>query len=55
LTPHKFRELVITSPPGALHLDGEQWPNKYTNSKRQRSAVKITVKPGVLLIWHISS
>jgi diacylglycerol kinase family enzyme len=55
LTPHKFRELVITSPPGAVHLDGEQWPNKYTNSKRQRSAVKITVKPGALLICHISS
>ena len=55
LTPHKFRELVITSPPGAMHLDGEPWPNKYTNSKRKRSAVKITVKPGVLLIWHISS
>jgi diacylglycerol kinase family enzyme len=55
LTPHKFRELVITSPPGAMHLDGEQWPNKYTNSKRQRSAVKITVKPGALLIWHDSS
>src|SRR5437660_3423017 len=55
LTSHKFRKLVITSPPGALHLDGEQWPNKYTNSKQHRSAVKITVKPGVLLIWHISS
>src|SRR4029077_20512370 len=48
LTPHKFRELVITSPPGAMHLDGEQWPNKYTSSKRHRSAVKITVKPGAL-------
>ena len=55
LTPHKFRELVITSPPGAMHLDGEEWPKKYTNSKRQRSAVKITVKPGALLIWHVSS
>ena len=54
LTPHKFRELVITSPPGALHLDGEQWPNNYTNSKRHRIAVKITVTPGALLIWHIS-
>ena len=54
-TPHKFRELVITSPPGAMHLDGEQWPNNSTNSKRQRSAVKITVKPGALLIWNISS
>ncbi len=31
LTSHKFRELVITSPPGAMHLDGEQWPNNYTN------------------------
>ena len=55
LTPHKFRELVITSPSGAMHLDGEQWPNNYTSSKRQRSAAKITVKPGALLIWHISS
>jgi diacylglycerol kinase family enzyme len=54
-TPHKFRELVITSPPSAMHLDGEQWPEKKsTNSKRQRSAVKITVKPGALLIWHLS-
>ena len=55
LTAYKFRELVITSPPGAMHLDGEQRPNKYTNSKLQRRAVKITVKPGALLIWHISS
>jgi len=55
LTPHKFRELVITSPPGAMHIDGEQWPNNYTSSKRHRSAPKITVKPGALLIWHISS
>jgi diacylglycerol kinase (ATP) len=55
LTPHKFSELVITSPPGVMHLDGEQWPKKNTNSKRQRSAVKITVKPGALLIWHVSS
>jgi diacylglycerol kinase family enzyme len=54
-TPHKFRELVITSPPGAIHLDGEQWPDKSTNIKRQRSAVKITVKPDALLIWHVSS
>jgi diacylglycerol kinase family enzyme len=54
-TPHKFRELVITSPPGAIHFDGEQWPDKSTNIKRQRSAVKITVKPGALLIWHVSS
>ena len=54
LTPHKFRELVITSPTGAMHLDGEPWPKKYTNSKRQRGAVKITVKPGALLIWNIS-
>jgi diacylglycerol kinase family enzyme len=54
-TPHKFRELVITSPPGAIHLDGEPWSEKSTNVKRQRSAVKITVKPGALLIWHVSS
>jgi len=50
LAPRKFRELLITSPPGAMHLDGEQWPKKYTNSKRQRCAVKITVKPAALMI-----
>jgi diacylglycerol kinase (ATP) len=55
LKQRKFRELKITSPPGAMHRDGEQWPNKYTKSKWQRSAVKITIKPGALLIWHISS
>jgi len=55
LTPHKFRELVISSLPGAMHLDGEEWPKNYTSSKPQRSAAKITVKPGALLIWHISS
>jgi diacylglycerol kinase (ATP) len=54
LTPHKFRELIIT--PGAMHLDGEQWPKKKsTNSKRPGSTVKITVKRGALLIWHVSS
>ena len=54
LTPRKFRQLKITSPPGVMHLDGEPWPSN-TNSKQQRSAVKITVKAGALLIWHISS
>jgi len=54
LTPRKFRELKITSPPGVMHLDGEPWPSN-TNSKQQSSAVKITVKAGALLIWHISS
>ncbi len=32
LTPRKFRELKITSPPGAMHLDGEPWPSKYKNN-----------------------
>ena len=52
LTPRKFRELDITSPPGAMHLDGEQWPNKYTNSKRQRSAVKSRLNRRVLDLAH---
>jgi diacylglycerol kinase family enzyme len=51
LTPRKFRELKITSPPGALHLDGEPWPKKKTEKKRQRGAVKITVKRAALSIW----
>jgi diacylglycerol kinase (ATP) len=55
LKPRRFRELVIKSAPGAMHLDGEKWPNPNTNSERQRSAVKITVKPGALLIWQVSS
>ena len=52
LTPHKFRELVITSPPGAMHLDGEQWPSKMKNTGKARGKVEITVKRAALLIWQ---
>jgi diacylglycerol kinase (ATP) len=51
-TPHKFREVVITSPPGAIHLDGEPWPKKSTKSERKSGAVKITVKRAALMIWQ---
>src|SRR5205823_13926726 len=52
LMPHKFRELVITSPPGAMHLDGEQWPSKMKNTGKARGKVEIRVKRAVLLIWE---
>jgi diacylglycerol kinase (ATP) len=52
LTPRKFRELQITSPPGVMHLDGEPWPKMNTNSERERGAVKITVKRAALMIWR---
>ena len=51
LTPRKFRELKITSPPGAMHLDGEPWPSKKNNGKA-RGRVEITVKRAALLIWQ---
>jgi diacylglycerol kinase (ATP) len=42
LTPRKFRELKVTSSPGAMHLDGEPWPNK--RNERACGKVEITVK-----------
>ncbi|HEY2679776.1 MAG TPA: diacylglycerol kinase family protein [Candidatus Udaeobacter sp.] len=50
LTPHKFRELKITSPLGAMHLDGEPWPTKQTKTKNRRP-IEITVRPAALMIW----
>ncbi len=52
LTPRKFRELKITSPPGTMHLDGEPWPSKMKNSGKARGKVEITVKRAALLIWQ---
>jgi len=52
LTPRKFRELKITSPPGAMHLDGEPWPSKKKNTGKARGIVEITVKRAALLIWR---
>ena len=51
LTPRKFRELKITSPCGAMHLDGEPWPLDKKN-KKPRGGVEITVKRAALLIWQ---
>jgi len=48
LRPRKFRELRITSPSGAMHLDGETWPTK----ENDRGNVEITVKRAALLIWQ---
>lgn len=47
----KFRELKITSSPGAMHLDGELWPSSRKN-ERPRGKVAITVKRAALLIWQ---
>ena len=52
LTPRKFRELKITSPPGATHLDGEPWPSKKNNDELARGRVEITVKQAALMIWQ---
>jgi diacylglycerol kinase family enzyme len=52
LTPHKFRELKITSPPGAMHLDGEPWPSRKKNNGKARGTVEVTVKRAALLIWQ---
>ena len=51
LTARKFRELKITLPSGAMHLDGEPGPSKKNNGKA-RSKVEITVKRAALLIWQ---
>ena len=52
LTPRKFRELKITSPSGAMHLDGEPWPREKKNNGKVRGKIEITVKPAALLIWQ---
>ena len=52
LTPRKFCELKITSPPGAMHLDGDPWPSKKRNDGKARGKVEITVKRDALLIWQ---
>ena len=51
-TPRKFRELKITSPSGAMHLDGEPWPGQTKNNGKARGKVEITVKRAALLIWQ---
>ena len=50
LTPRKFRALKITSPPGAMHLDGKQWPSKKTHNQRRHSVTEITIRPAALII-----
>src|SRR4029450_279116 len=49
LKPRKFRELKIASAPGAMHLDGEPWPNKKEKPKN-RGLVEITIRPAALMI-----
>jgi diacylglycerol kinase family enzyme len=50
LTPRKFRELKITSPSGAMQLDGERWPKKKKKTT-SRSPIRITVRRAALMIW----
>jgi diacylglycerol kinase family enzyme len=52
LKPRKFHELKITSPPGATHLDGKQWPNKKKSNSRKRGAIEVAIRPGALVIWQ---
>ena len=49
--PRKFRELRITSPPGAIHLDGKEWLSKKRSHRKRLGAVEITIKPAALTIW----
>ena len=51
LPVRKFRELKITSPLSAMHLDGEPGPSKKKN-REAGSKVEITVKRAALLIWQ---
>jgi diacylglycerol kinase (ATP) len=52
LSQRKFRQLKITSPSGAMHLDGEPWPSKKKNTGKARGRIEITVKRAALLIWQ---
>jgi diacylglycerol kinase family enzyme len=52
LTPRKFRELKITSPSGAMHLDGECWLRKKQNDGTTRGRIEITVNRAALVIWQ---
>jgi diacylglycerol kinase family enzyme len=50
LTPRKFRELKIMWPSGAMHLDGEPWPQRKEKTKN-RAPTEITVMRAALMIW----
>lgn len=50
LTPRKFRELKIMWPSGAMHLDGEPWPQRKGKTKN-RAPTEITVMRAALMIW----
>ena len=52
LEPRKFAKLEISSPPGAIHLDGEPWPRRTGDNGTRRGRVEISVKRAALLIWQ---
>ena len=52
LTPRKFYALKITSPLGAMHLDGEPWPREEKSNEKTSGRVEVTVKRAALLIWQ---
>jgi diacylglycerol kinase family enzyme len=47
----KFRELKIQSTAGAMHLDGEPWPEK-KGKRGNRGPIEITVTPAALTVWR---
>ena len=51
LTARKFRELFITSPLGAIHLDGKIVRSKTKKKLKASCRVEITIKPAALTIW----
>ena len=52
LKPRKFRELFITSPVGAIHVDGKILRNKKNKNIKSPCSAEVTVKPAALIIWQ---
>lgn len=50
LTPRRFSNLKITSPGGAMHLDGELWPCKAVDHRTSHGEIEISLKRAALLI-----
>jgi diacylglycerol kinase family enzyme len=55
LMARKFSELFITSPLGAIHLDGKILRSKTKSELKTPPNIEITVKPAALTIWkHVT-
>jgi diacylglycerol kinase family enzyme len=52
LKPRKFSELIITSPTGAMHLDGKILRSKRKQNAKPPGGAEITVKRAALMVWQ---